>query len=265
MFKRFVREFRGKQSEVMGAVADRRLEEITLDEIRRWKADVPPPGEAGFEAQQMRILEIARGFLQLERERATKEPGEWLNAEYGFGKIPKAVDLPLPDGRRLPLQGWVDRVDRLADGTLRIIDYKSGSDAPYAHSNKDAPLKGGRVLQAALYAHAVAQLLGTTVSTSQYWFPARDRSVPYGSAELREAPAVIASLLEHLRTGAFVPTLESHDCAFCDYGPMCRVRDERYHKTTAPPAQWAKAHAESLPEYAGLLARNTPKGDGGKK
>jgi len=53
-------------------------------------------------------------------------------------------------------------VDRLPDGTLRIIDYKTGSDYGYAPSTKEGPLKGGRRMQAALYAHAAGVLLGAT-------------------------------------------------------------------------------------------------------
>lgn len=265
VFERFVREFRDKQGEVTGDAAGRRLEEITADEIRRWKADVPPPGEAVFQTEEQEIHEIARGFLNLEREQAIKLPAAWLDAEYRFGKEPKAVELRLPDGSRLPIQGSVDRVDRLADGTLRIIDYKTGSAGRYVRSNKDAPLKGGRVLQAALYAHAAAALLGAAVSRSEYWFPAADRTVPYGPADLRDGPAVIASLLEHPRTGTFIPTTDSGDCAFCDYAPICRVtHDPLYHRTSSPPASWAKEHAESLAEYRGLLARNEPRPGGGK-
>ena len=265
VFERFVREFRERQGEVAGDAAGRRLEEIARDEIRRWRNDVPPPGEAVFQAEQRETIEIAHRYLQLEREQAKTEPGAWLDAEYRFGFGPQAVALGLPDGRRLPLQGSIDRVDRLPDGTLRVIDYKTGSARMYVHASKDAPLKGGRVLQAALYAHAAAELLGAAVSVSEYWFPTSDRAVPYRPADLRDAPTVIASLLEHPRTGVFVPTIEKGDCAYCDYAPICRATyQERYHQTTSPPAEWAKAHAESLAEYRGLLARNEPKDGGGE-
>ncbi|MGA2383898.1 MAG: PD-(D/E)XK nuclease family protein [Gemmatimonadales bacterium] len=265
VFERFVREFRTRQGEVTGEAADRRLEEITSDEIRRWKTDVPPPGEAVFQAEGKEIHEIARGFLNLERERAARVAAAWLDAEYRFGKDPKVVELRLPDGSRLPLQGSVDRVDRLADGTLRIIDYKTGGAWGYVRTRKDAPLKGGRVLQAALYAHAAATLLGAKVSTSEYWFPATDQTVPYGPADLSDAPALIASLLEHPRAGTFIPTTESGDCTYCDYAPICRVTHDRFYKATSRLAEWAKGHAESLAEYGGLLARNEPRDGGDEK
>jgi len=263
-FERFVREFREKQGDLAGEAADRRLEAITREEIGRWKTDVPPPGEAVFQAEEQRILEIARGFLDLEREEATKAPGAWVDAEFRLGHGPQAVEMALPGGQRLGLQGSVDRVDRRPDGTLRIIDYKTGSAFGYVRRAKDAPLKGGRVLQAALYAHAAAELLHSSVSTSEYWFPAAARTVAFGPTDLRDGPAVIDSLLEHPRTGAFVPTTDSGSCAFCDYAPICRAtHDERFHGTTSPPAEWAKEHAESLAEYRGLLGRNEPKDDGG--
>lgn len=264
VFERFVREYRGRQGELAGEAARERLEDITRDEIARWRKDVPPPGEAVFASEVLRILEIARGFLDLEREQAAKAPGAWLDAEYGFGRGEEAVSLELPDGRRLPIEGFVDRVDRLADGSLRIIDYKTGSVFRYLRSGKDTPLKGGRTLQAALYAHAVARLLEAEVSRSGYWFPKVTRIVEYGAEDLRAGPAVVASLLDHPARGVFVPTTDAGACGFCDYAPICRVeRDERFHKTTSPLAAWAKAHAPTLDAYRALLERNpvaVPKG-----
>jgi RecB family exonuclease len=264
VFERFVREFRDRQGDVADPAAARRLDEITHEEMARRRAEVPPPGEAVLQAEEREILELAHRYLALEREQATKTPGVWLDVEYEFGSAPKAVAMPLPDGRRIPLHGKIDRVDRLADGSLRIIDYKTGSARRYVPSKQDAPLKGGRVLQAALYAHAAAELLGSAVQLSEYWFPASDRRVPYGPADLSSAPKVIASLLEHPRTGTFVPTVEKGDCAFCDYAPICRAKYvERNHSTTSPPAEWAAEHAPLLAEYHGLLARNEPAGEGG--
>ena len=257
VFERFVREYRGRQAEVTGDAARERLEAIAREEIARWKSDVPPPGEAVFASEVLRVLEIARGFLDLEREQAAKTPGTWVDAELGFGRGEKAVVLELPDGRLLPIEGFVDRVDRLADGSLRVIDYKTGSVFRYLHSAKDTPLKGGRTLQAALYAYAVAQLLKGDVSRSGYWFPKVTRIVEYGAGDLLAGPAVIASLLEHPARGVFVPTTNPGACGYCDFAPICRVeRDERFHKTTSPLAAWAKSHAAALDEYRGLLDRN---------
>lgn len=264
VFERFVREYRGRQDEVSGDAARERLDAIVRDEIARWRKDVPPPGVAVFESEALRILEIARGFLDLEREQSAKAPGTWLDAEYGFGRGEKAVSLELPDGRRLPLAGFVDRVDRLKDGSLRIIDYKTGSVFRYLPSSKDSPLKGGRTLQAALYAHAVAQLLKADVSRSGYWFPKVTRTVEYSADDLRAGPAVVASLLDHPARGVFVPTTDAGACGYCDFSPVCRVvQDERFHKTTSPLAAWAKSHAPALDQYRGLLDRNPqarPKG-----
>jgi ATP-dependent helicase/nuclease subunit B len=263
--ERFVGAYRERQAELADEEAWRRLEAVVRGEIARWRRELPPPGEAVFDAEVIRILEIARGFLDLEREQATKQPGTWLAAEYGFGSGERTVALPLPDGRRLPLQGFVDRVDRLANGTLRVIDYKTGSIVRYLRSRKDAPLKGGRTLQAALYAHAVTRLLGATVTRSGYWFPKVARAVEYGAEDLRAGPATVASLLEHLADGTFVPTTEAAACGFCDYAAICRAsRDERFGTTTSPLAAWAKAHAAGLDAYRGWLGRNPqarPKGE----
>jgi len=265
VFERFVQEYRARQDEVAGDEARRRLEEITQEEVLRQRTRIPPPGEAVFEAEVRDILEIARGFLQLEREQAVKAPGSWYDAEYEYGEGERAVALPLPGQPPLQLEGKIDRIDRLANGTLRVIDYKTGSAAPYVRSSTDAPLKGGRTLQAALYAHAAATLLGAEVSTSEYWFPKTARPVAYGRPELAECAQVVVSLLEHPQEGTFVPTIDSGACRFCDFAQVCRTKPhERYPTAESSLADWAREHAGELDAYAGLLLRNTPRepGDG---
>ncbi|OAP38841.1 double-strand break repair protein AddB [Sinorhizobium glycinis] len=64
-----------------------------------------------------RFEAVARAFLSWERER---RPG----IVRSFTEVPAAMDIGISDIR---LTGIADRLDRLADGSVDIIDYKTGS------------------------------------------------------------------------------------------------------------------------------------------
>lgn len=64
-----------------------------------------------------RFQAVAKAFLSWERER---RPG----IVKSFTEVPAAMDIGLADMR---LTGIADRLDRLRDGTIDIIDYKTGS------------------------------------------------------------------------------------------------------------------------------------------
>jgi RecB family exonuclease len=93
---------------------------------------------------------------------------------FGFkGKPP--VDLDLGDGRTLSLRGTADRLDRGADGTLVVVDYKTGSAKPFDGISQDDPIEHGHKLQLPVYALAARAELGEPDSDvwSEYWFTSR--------------------------------------------------------------------------------------------
>jgi ATP-dependent helicase/DNAse subunit B len=104
--------------------------------------------------------------------------------EFGRAGSPHPpVELKCSDGRTVRIAGSIDRVDRLADGHLAIIDYKSGSTRAYAKLSRDDPLLGGKLLQLPIYAHAARVLLGAPEDEAidaSYWFVLREPKHPRG-------------------------------------------------------------------------------------
>ena len=88
-----------------------------------------------------------------------------MELEQAFGlKGRPCLDVS-HEGRRLRLRGFVDRLDRDADGRLQVIDYKAGS-TPI--SPRD--LESGKRVQLPLYALAVREALGLgEVGGGFYW------------------------------------------------------------------------------------------------
>jgi ATP-dependent helicase/DNAse subunit B len=131
------------------------------------------------------------------------------------------------------LRGVIDRVDRHeSQGTLRVLDYKSGSTA---YSRPD--LEAGRALQTPLYALAAEGLLRAQVRESAYLLiPKRELSgiltSPDAMAENETAQQALDQagwFVHEIRRGAF-PSLPSKPAAgsmvcsaYCSFASLCRV------------------------------------------
>ena len=79
-----------------------------------------------------------------------------IAAELGFGFAGEidAVPLTLDDGRALRFRGKADRVDRADDGSLLVLDYKTGKSDNYRGLSDDDPDQAGSLLQLPVYGQA---------------------------------------------------------------------------------------------------------------
>lgn len=258
VYETFAREYQGRQAQLGTAAARTRVLEIADAAIARYREAVPPPGEAIFAAESDELRQSALAFLQMERDlHAEGKAGTWHLFEQGFGAGEPAAQYVLGDGTALTIRGRVDRVDLLPDGTLLVIDYKTGRATRYARSSRAGPFGGGRHLQPAFYAAAVESLTGKAVSAFEYRFPTErghNDAVRYSAADLGAARGIVTTLLDHVRRGQFLPTTDESDCRYCDYKPVCRAREDEYG-VKVPRADWAKANAPQLPEYRAMLTR----------
>lgn len=257
VFEAFVRDHIGDQARIMAPGAEAQLRQLTQSTIDAWRELVPPPGEGVFLAESADLHRAARAFLQLERDALARgDTARWSAIEVPFGYDAPAF-YRLADGRLLPVRGRADRVDANTDGTLRVVDYKTGKPDHYRPGNKVAAYNGGRLLQPALYAEALGGALRQRVSSFEYRFPTvrgGNAIVGFDAASLAGARDVISDLVDHVSLGRFVPTTDAKDCRYCDHAPICRVSTEGF-EVRSPRAEWAATHAESLAEYASMLRR----------
>ena len=154
------------------------LERTLREQLDREMRRHAPPNEATGRAARRRLRRDARLFLQAEVEHA--EGHEPLHHEIGFGFGPyrrqsgdleAAAAVDVGEDKEIRLRGRIDRVDRRADGTLAIWDYKTGSMSGY---DAEDPLGEGATLQWAVYAYALEALTGETVARSGYFFTSAD-------------------------------------------------------------------------------------------
>ena len=204
--------------------------EESLAERRRYLA---PPGELVYEAEKKEILESCQIFLKEEEEIHKRYSNHPLYFELAFGtrdneheilgKI-KAIELKIPDGNRISIQGKIDRVDVLPDGTFLVIDYKTGSSRDYKKKN---PFRHGQQIQHALYAMAVEDILAKKevgyelkVSESGYYFPTTSglgNIVLYQQHNREQVLEIINILLDLVTKGNFAMIQKAEELICKDY------------------------------------------------
>jgi hypothetical protein len=152
-----------------------RLTAIAGDAFREYE-DQGLTGRAVFWGRdQLRIRRDLEEFVAKDdgwRRDALTTP---CAAELDFGLLRSArpaVEMPLADGRVVLLRGSADRVDTAVDGTIHVIDYKTGK----ANGTKDIseidPDQRGTKLQLPVYALAARAALGRSDApvSASYWF-----------------------------------------------------------------------------------------------
>ncbi len=135
---------------------------------------------------------------------ATLAPAFWIERDYNL-KIGPHV-----------LNGRVDRADTLPDGTLEIIDYKTGS------LKKESALKKNN--QLALYALAAKKVFGRTASKLTWYFLDEGKKVTTSRTddELTKLEADVQEKIGEIIKSDFVPT-PSFACKFCDFKNICEA------------------------------------------
>jgi ATP-dependent helicase/DNAse subunit B len=174
---------------------------------------------------QRRELEqiLAQTLTALAEATAESVP---LAQEQVFGMRGQPPLVVRGDGDELRVRGFIDRVDRDADGRLCIIDYKSGS-TPI--SGRD--LAEGRRLQIALYALAARDALALgEIGDGFYWHigSAKTSSLKLKNFEggvegaLRTAIAYAFEHVNGVRAGRFPPSPPAAGCpGHCPGASFC--------------------------------------------
>jgi hypothetical protein len=219
---------------------------VLREESDRMAREVPPPGRAVRARELESLRDDVRSFIRMVRERGA--PWVALELRFGFdGPPPQPLRLR---GGTVQLRGAIDRVDEAPDG-LRVIDYKTGS--PVRFGRETGVFHEGRRLQNAVYPAVADQLMEATAVRMEYHFPTRrgeNQALGFSRDLLRRGLGLIDRLFDAVSEGHFLPTENPDDCRFCDYAPICRVRESDWDRTS-PRAEWAGRHL-GLPEYREL-------------
>jgi len=162
---------------------------------------------------------IPHGYDSVEHEQERKSKGldilrEFVSHNDSPWVMPAFLERPfhLKVGEFM-LNGRIDRIDKLADGTYEVIDYKTGS-------NKNENLK--KSLQLSIYALACRDVLKLNVSKlSLYFLEANEKvSTTRSTVELDAVRQEIIQNIDTIKGSDFSPTPGFH-CQFCDFKMIC--------------------------------------------
>jgi len=168
----------------------------------RWAKD-----RSGFEDadQEQEYLERARQQLR------------WFVASQDVTVAPfmteRYHEAPLAQG--VILRGRIDRVDKEADGTLHIIDYKTGK---LPAEVDDEPLL--------LYALILSRALHSNVSRTTYLFLAEGATHTFEPASdlLEEAKGRALATARQIEAEEEFPPQPGSRCLDCDFAVICEER-----------------------------------------
>jgi RecB family exonuclease len=219
-----------------------------------------------WETERDRILADLDAMLATDNARRQDRRARVVGSELTFGKgdaAPVAIGV---DGGQVLMRGSADLVEQAADGTLLVIDIKTGGASRYKAIDTDA-IVGGTKLQLPVYAEAARQLLGGERAEAAYWF-VRQGKRGWIELQLTEELATtysraVGTLTQSIATGLFpakapeIPDFAWVQCAYCNPDALghgeVRTRWER------------KRHDPALEELVRLIdpdAVETESGDG---
>ena len=215
----------GLDTEQRAAMIDRHARQV-LQEYARQRPDLFTPRFIDIESE--RLVDLVTGWLQLESERGQAFEIDSLEHEQLI-----TID-------KLELNTRIDRIDRLADGSLAIIDYKTGQRVG-CEGWLDA-----RLTEPQLPAYCVAAGLSVSATVlanlsrepRQRGFSgisrdpgfangvaaAGDETVEAGWDELTAHwQTTLTELAGEISAGRADPTPSDLACKYCDFGDLCRV------------------------------------------
>ena len=211
------------------------------------KEPVPPPLPDLL--KNYKEIWVSAGYKDQYQEAEYFEEGKRILTEF-HAKHTKDFHVPFfveyafnfeVDG--VPVTGRIDRVDKLPDGKLSVLDYKTGKKLATGRLEIDAQLT--------MYQLACERMLGAEVGELVFYhLPTLKQH-----RAARRPPSLVAELTERIVTTADSITKEKFDpkpseavCRWCDFKPICPIFKDQ---SAGMPVSSAKASGE--PELAALV------------
>jgi len=237
----------------------RRIEELGRSRCDEWEAKGLTGRPIFWRRDRRRILADLHAVLDRDSTHRAARRTTPLAAELGFGFAgdDPPVEVSLPDGRVLRFRGRADRLDRADDGTLHVIDYKTGSHIGYRGLGPHDPVLAGTKLQLPIYGLAARAHRGEPYAPvhAEYWFATSKggfHRIGYDVTDevLARTREVLGAIVEGIEAGRF----PAHpDGSSTSWRVSCHSCDPDGLGTVDLRRQWErKRHHPAMAPYADL-------------
>ena len=222
-----------RKREIVEAAVDKTLSKILYG--NRERTDITFSGDTLL-VRDIIVKYILRGILRHDAERS--------NYTIIGLEEPVAYKHPIPNGKSVNLSGRADRIDRLSNGTLQIIDYKSGNKPHLEFGGIDNLFNGApherisNIFQTLLYSMMLYRDLGSDVMPSLFYASKmlnedyspniincanNEQIAQYSSIATEFEEALNNALCELFNPSIPFKQAEDADaCTYCDFKKICR-------------------------------------------
>lgn len=196
-----------------------------LEMIRAFEEEFDPEAYPSEEERERRRADGLRMVRDFHEEHAGEEFRPAMAVE-------KRISFEV-DG--IPFHGVVDRIDKVDDGRLRIVDYKTGGSLDLDRVRTDRQLT--------LYQLGVESQFGMEVEALVlYHVPTQTpfEAAAHGPGRVEEVRAEAREVARGIRDEEFEPD-PGHYCRWCDFQPHCPAFADEY------PENWREEGEAPVP------------------
>ncbi len=164
---------------------------------------------SGYESPQLMMEYYRKGKKMLENF--------WLSEmERNSSIIACEKDFEFTLGE-FAVRGTIDRIDKMADGRIELIEYKTGENEKYSELIKNS-------LQLDIYSLAIKRAMNMEVSYTSMILLAFDKKITqaYDTSRFVKTEEFILKIGEEIRSMNFS---RKGDCSKCQIAKLCRYRE----------------------------------------
>ena len=183
-------------------------------------------------AELLKINWIKAGYSGKSHEQKAYEQAEKMllaHAEKSLAEKPNTIAIELPFNfwlnkktGSLKVGGRIDRIDKLSDGRIEIIDYKTGQNVPNEKKLKEDLQLSFYALAASLIKDDLLHKSPDEIVLTLHYLEANQKfSTTRSKEELELAKEKILSLVEEISTSEFLCT-GGMFCKNCEYAMLCQ-------------------------------------------
>jgi len=210
--------------------------------------------------EKRRLLSDLQHVLRLDESHRLATGTTPVAVELAFGvprrdgeEVLPPVVIDLPEGRSIAVRGRADRLDVAGDGTIHVVDYKTGSSSKFKKLSEEEPVQRGSRLQLPVYGLAGRLHQGAPDAPvrAEYWFlnrKAKFERIGYQVSDdvLTIAADALSRIMSGIEAGLFPPHPEDNTSTRPSRFVSCGTCDPDRLGTVELRQSWERKRGDAL-------------------